>query len=164
MTDTTTRGTADAAPLPPPPRTGRWLAMGVLIIVAMAGVLGGVALERTVLRPRMWAARNQARAEHRGQRRPSAMLPAELKLTEEQAVRIDTLIERQMRGFRDIRKSTQPAIDSLMAQTRRSMDSILSPTQRAQLDSSRARRNAEMRRRYPEGGPNRGENERMFPR
>jgi Spy/CpxP family protein refolding chaperone len=84
------------------------------------------------------------------------MLGADLKLTEEQAVRIDTLIERQMRGFREVRKSTQPAIDSLMAQTRRSMDSILTPVQRTLLDSARARREAEFKKRYPKGGPPRG--------
>lgn len=84
------------------------------------------------------------------------MLPAELKLSEAQAVRIDTLIERQMRGFRDIRQSTQPRIDSLMAQTRRSMDSLLTPAQRVLLDSSRARREAEFKKRYPNGAPMRG--------
>lgn len=84
------------------------------------------------------------------------MLGADLKLTEEQAVRIDTLIERQMRGFREVRKSTQPAIDSLMAQTRRSMDSILTPVQRTMLDSARARREAEFKRRFPNGAPSRG--------
>lgn len=84
------------------------------------------------------------------------MLGTDLKLTESQAVRIDTLIERQMRGFREIRQSTRPAIDSLMAQTRRSIDSILTPDQRAKLDSVHTRREAEYRRRYPNGAPPRG--------
>jgi Spy/CpxP family protein refolding chaperone len=84
------------------------------------------------------------------------MLGAELKLTEKQATRIDTLIENQMRQFREIRRSTQPAVDSLMAQTRRAIDSILTPAQRVQLDSVRARREAEMRKRYPNGMPSRG--------
>ncbi|MDQ8154751.1 MAG: hypothetical protein P3B98_08810 [Gemmatimonadota bacterium] len=157
MTDTT-RIDADEAPLAPPARTTRLLAVGVLVVVALAGVIGGVALDRTVLRPHTWAARNGAmRGERRAApRRPSAMLPAELKLSEAQAVRIDTLIERQMRGFRDIRQSTQPRIDSLMAQTHRSMDSLLTPAQRVLLDSSRARREAEFKKRYPNGAPMRG--------
>ncbi|MHB8839368.1 MAG: hypothetical protein ACYC7F_10490 [Gemmatimonadaceae bacterium] len=158
MTDKTTLDATDDAPLAPPARSTRLLAVGVLIVVAFAGVIGGVALERTVLRPRQWAERSgPSRGDHRAPpRRPSAMMPTELKLTEDQAVRIDTLVERQMRGFREIRKSTQPAIDSLMAQTRRSMDSILTPVQRAQLDSAHAKREAERRRRFPNGEPTRG--------
>ncbi|MBW7932330.1 MAG: hypothetical protein H3C62_01705 [Gemmatimonadaceae bacterium] len=165
MTDNTPRDTVDETPLAPPARSTRLLAVGVLVVVALAGVLGGVALERTVLHQRAVAARNQARSERRPPRRPSAMLPADLQLTEAQAVRIDTLFERQMRGFREIRKSTQPAIDSLMAQTKRSMDSILTPTQRALLDSARATREREMRRRAPEGGvPGRGPGDWPRPR
>lgn len=88
------------------------------------------------------------------------MLPAELKLSEVQAARIDTIVERQMQGFREVRRSTQPAIDSLMAQTRRAMDSVLSPAQRALMDSVRTRREADFRRRYPDGGPPRGGGDR----
>lgn len=150
--------TADDTPLSPPARSSRLLAVGVLLVVAIAGVIGGVALDRAVLRPRAWQGRSGfMRGERReGPRRPSAMLGAELKLSEDQAVRIDTLIERQMRGFRAIRQTTQPAIDSLMAQTRRAMDSILTPTQRALLDSARARREAEFKKRFPNGTPPRG--------
>jgi len=150
--------TADDTPVSPPTRSTRLLAVGVLVVVALAGMLGGVALDRSVLRPHGGPSRSDVEHGERRStpRRPSAMLGAELKLTEDQAVRIDTLIERQMSGFRAIRKSTQPAIDSLMAQTRRSMDSILTPTQRSMLDSARARREAEFRKRFPNGAPSRG--------
>jgi Spy/CpxP family protein refolding chaperone len=161
MTDNmNTLGTDDVAPATPP-RAPRLQALLVLFIVAIAGVVAGIVLERTVLRPHVWSPRMAQRTDRRGAaaRRPSAMLPAELKLTEEQAVRVDTLIERQMHGFRDIRQSTQPAIDSLMAQTKRSMDSILTPTQRAVLDSSRTKREAEFRKRFPNGAPQRGPND-----
>lgn len=158
MNDTTRIESADDTPLAPPARSTRLLAVGVLVIVALAGVIGGVALDRTVLRPRgaEWRGGPPRSGERRPPRRPSAMLGAELKLTEEQAVRIDTLIENQMRGFREIRRSTQPAVDSLMAQTRRAIDSILTPAQRTMLDSARARRQAEMKKRYPNGVPQRG--------
>ena len=158
MNDATRTESADDTPLAPPARSTRLLAVGVLVIVALAGVIGGVALDRVVLRPRSgdWRGGQPRSGERRQPRRPSAMLRAELKLTEEQAVRIDTLIENQMRGFRDIRRSTQPAVDSLMAQTKRAIDSILTPTQRAMLDSARARREAEFKRRYPNGVPSRG--------
>jgi Spy/CpxP family protein refolding chaperone len=159
MTDTTRIEPADDMPPAPPVRSTRLLAVGVLVIVALAGVMGGVALDRVVLRPRSaeWRGGPPRGGERsRTPRRPSAMLGAELKLTEEQAVRIDTLIENQMRGFREIRRSTQPAVDSLMAQTRRAIDSILTPAQRVQLDSVRARREAEFRKRYPNGAPSRG--------
>lgn len=159
MTDTTRMESADDTPLAPPARSTRLLAVGVLVVIALAGVIGGVALDRVVLRPRNtdWRGGPPRGGERRpGPRRPSAMLGAELKLTEEQAVRIDTLIENQMRGFREIRRSTQPAVDSLMAQTRRAIDSILTPAQRTMLDSARARRQAEMKKRYPNGVPQRG--------
>lgn len=158
MNDTTRIELADDSPLAAPARSTRLLAVGVLVVVALAGVIGGVALDRVVLRPRSadWRGGPPRNGERRPPRRPSAMLGAELKLTEEQAVRIDTLIEKQMRGFRAIRRSTQPAVDSLMAQTRRSIDSILTPTQRVQLDSARARREAEFRKRYPNRVPSRG--------
>jgi len=46
--------------------------------------------------------------------------------------------------------------DRVSAQTRRAIDSILTPTQRARLDSAHARREAEMKKRYPNGVPQRG--------
>jgi len=159
MTDDRSLDAAEETPLAPPSRTTRLLAVGVLVVVALAGVIGGIALDRTVIRPRQMEGRGgpmRGGERHQGPRRPSDMLGAELKLTAEQAVRIDTLIERQMRGFREIRKSTQPAIDSLMAQTKRSIDSILTTDQRTMLDSARAKREAEFKRRYPNGGPPRG--------
>ncbi len=159
MTDERSLDAADDSPLTPPSRTTRLLAAGVLLVVALAGIIGGIALDRTVLRQRQADGRGGAMRggeRHAGPRRPSDMLGAELKLSPEQAVRIDTLIERQMRGFREIRQSTQPAIDSLMAQTRRSMDSILTVGQRTMLDSARAKREAEFKRRYPNGGPRGG--------
>lgn len=159
MTDDRSLDAAEETPLAPPSRTTRLLAVGVLVIVALAGVIGGIALDRTVLRQRQAEGRGgtmRGGERRQGPRRPSDMLGAELKLSAEQAVRIDTLIEQQMRGFRDIRKSTQPAIDSLMAQTKRSIDSILTPDQRTMLDSARARREAEYKRRFPNGGPRGG--------
>ena len=159
MNENSPRDAAEGTPLAPPSRGTRLLAVGVLLVVALAGVIGGIALDRTVLHRRPGDGRGapeRGGERRQGPRRPSAMLGADLKLTEEQAVRIDTLIERQMRGFREVRKSTQPAIDSLMAQTRRSMDSILTPAQRTMLDSARAKREAEIRKRYPNGAPPRG--------
>ena len=159
MTDPRSDNPADDATLAPiaaPARSTRLLAVGVLLIVLAAGVLGGVALDRTVLRNRM-GDRGEFRGDRRPEpRRPSDFLGAELKLSEDQRGRIDTVIERQMRGYREIRKSTQPAIDSLMAQTRRGIDSILTPDQRVQLDSARAKREAELKKRFPNGAPRGG--------
>ncbi len=159
MTDPRSTNPADdspLSPLPAPARSTRLLAVGVLLTVLAAGVLGGIAIDRTVLKTRPFV-RSMARGDHRAApRRPSDMLGAELKLSEDQRVRIDTVIERQLAGYRDIRKSTQPRIDSLMAQTRRGLDSILTTAQRAQLDSARAKREAEMKKRYPNGAPRGG--------
>lgn len=159
MTDNSSLDAAGETPLVAPSRSTRLLAVGVLLVVALAGLIGGIALDRTLLPQRQWEGRGggaHSGPRQQGPRRPSAMLGVDLKLTEEQAVRIDSLMERQIRGFREIRQSTQPAIDSLMAQTRRSMDSIITPGQRALLDSARARREAGLKKRYPNGTPPRG--------
>ena len=97
MNDQSPIDAADDTPLAPPARSTRLLAVGVLVIVALAGIIGGVTLDRTVLRPRGWESRGGPARGERGApaRRPSAMLGAELKLTAEQAVRIDTLIDGQ---------------------------------------------------------------------
>jgi Spy/CpxP family protein refolding chaperone len=157
MTDPRSTGSPDDAPLSAPARSTRLFAVGVLVIVLVAGVLGGIALDRTVFGSRADGRGTFRGGDRRtGPRRPSDMLGAELKLSEDQRVKIDTVIERQMRGFREIRKSTQPAIDSLMAQTRHAIDSILTPEQRVQLDSTRARHEAELKKRYPNGAPRGG--------
>jgi len=159
MNENSPRDAADDEAMSPPSRGTRLLAVGVLLVVVMAGVIGGIALDRTILHERPGDGRgapSRGGDRRSGSRRPSDMLGADLKLSPDQAVRIDTLIERQMRGFREIRKSTQPAIDSLMAQTRRAMDSILTPAQRTMLDSARARREADFRKRFPNGPPPRG--------
>ncbi len=153
MNDTTSQDPALDTPPAPPTRSTRLLAVGVLVIVALAGVIGGVALDRFLLHPQRWGSRLNGGDARPEARRPSAHLPAELKLTEQQAARIDTLFDRQMQGFRAIRKSTQPAIDSLVAQTRRAMDSVLTPAQRAVMDSTRAKREAEFKKRFPNGAP-----------
>jgi len=165
MTDPRSTSSADDVSFPPsaaPARSTRLLAVGVLLTVLAAGVLGGIALDRTVLRTR-GEGRSAFRGERRqGLRRPSDMLGTDLKLSDDQRGRIDTVIERQMRGFRTIRESTRPAIDSLMAQTRRSIDSILTQEQRVQLDSARAKREAEFRKRFPNGAPRGGLGDRGF--
>jgi Spy/CpxP family protein refolding chaperone len=158
MTDPRTTSAADDTPLAPPARSTRLLAVGVLVIVAAAGVLGGIAIDRTVLHAHRVEGRGPGRGGERraGPRRPSDMLGADLKLTEDQATRIDTIIEQQMRGFREIRKTTQPAIDSLMAVTKRGIDAVLTADQRAQLDSARAKRESELKKRFPNGVPRGG--------
>ena len=162
MTDNSSLDAADETPPAPPSRATRLLAVGVLLVVALAGLIGGIALDRTLLPQRQWEGRGgggggaRGGPRQQGPRRPSAMLGVDLKLTDEQAVRIDSLMERQIRGFREVRQSTQPAIDSLMAQTRRSMDSIITPGQRALLDAARAKRETDLRKRHPNGTPPRG--------
>jgi Spy/CpxP family protein refolding chaperone len=123
--------------------------------VALAGGLAGIAIDRRVLLPRKFG----AHFEHGPGRRPPRdrefrrRFAEELGLTDQQRVRIDSIMDRQGRELRAIRGRVQPQLDSIIGRTRRELDSILTPEQRKKAE--------EIRRRHPrppgpppgEGGP-----------
>ncbi|MCX5762190.1 MAG: hypothetical protein NTW72_11940 [Gemmatimonadetes bacterium] len=57
MNDDSSLAAAEDVPLAQPSRATRLLAVGVLVVVALAGVIGGIALDRTVLRQHQWEGR-----------------------------------------------------------------------------------------------------------
>ena len=118
----------------PSPATSRRTAGLIMLLIALGGGLAGVALDRLVLLP--WHFRDRPFGpdgrggpmgmEHRARDR----FAHELGLSDSQRVRIDSLMERQMRELREVRGEVQPRLDSILTQTRRSIDSILTPAQR----------------------------------
>jgi Spy/CpxP family protein refolding chaperone len=69
-----------------------------------------------------------------------------LDLTDAQRVVVDSLMDHQLRELRRIRGASQPQVESVIRQTRRAIDSLLTPEQR-----ERAAELAERRRAGPRG-------------
>ena len=132
-------------PVSPPKRpSGRLLAVLVLLLAAFAGGLGGVAMDRLVLLPRMFGG---PRLEHGPGRYPPRdrefrnRFAREVGLSAEQQVRVDSIMDRQGRELRAVRRRVQPQLDSIITRTRRGLDSVLTLEQRKKA--------AEIRRRHP---------------
>lgn len=140
----------------PPARQGRWTAALVLLLVGIAGLLAGVAIDRAVLLPRAHAMRMEAHrsGQHREHPRRRMQfrdnLDRQLDLTPEQRVRIDSLMDAQLDALDEIRDETQPRIESVIAATRRRVDSVLTPEQRERAAELGERRRGERRRRAPD--------------
>jgi hypothetical protein len=122
--------------------SARGTAAVVLALCVSVGTIAGVVLDRVLLIPHH-IGRRPARA-------PRALWPAnqeasrdrlarELALSDSQRVHLDTVLSRQTARFRATREQIQPQMDSIFAQTRVQIDSILSPTQRDRLRDIRDR-------------------------
>lgn len=138
--------------------TGRSTAVTVLVLCVVVGVLAGVIVDRSVLIP------------HRIGRRPSSRnrspwpmsqlsqdrFARDLSLTPAQRAKVDSIMSRQVARFRATRERIQPAMDSIFADTRAEVDSVLTPAQRDQLRSMRAQNefgpDSLRRRRRHDGG------------
>ena len=123
---------------------GRLLAVLVLLLVAVAGGLAGVAIDRRVLLPRKF---DGHRFEHGSgphgprDREFRNRFARELGLSTEQQARIDSIMEHQGRELRAIRHQVQPQLDSIVSRTRQQLDSVLTPEQRKKAE--------EIRRKHP---------------
>jgi Spy/CpxP family protein refolding chaperone len=130
------------APPPSPRLSGRLLAVLVLLLVALAGGLAGVALDRLVLLPKMFSG---PRFEHGPGRHPPRdrdfrkRFAREVGLTGEQQVLIDSIMDTRGRELRAVRQQVQPQIDSIVSRTRRQLDSVLTPEQRKKAEAIRRR-------------------------
>ncbi|MFL5533411.1 MAG: hypothetical protein ACJ8BC_15715 [Gemmatimonadales bacterium] len=123
---------------------GRLLAVLVLLLVAVAGGLAGVAVDRRMLLPRKFEGH---RFEHGpGPHRPRDRefrnrFARELGLSPDQQTRIDSIMEHQGHELRGVRRQVQPQLDSIVSRTRRQLDSVLTPEQRKKAE--------EIRRKHP---------------
>lgn len=144
----------DGTPLEPRPglaRTGagrgRVLALLglVLVFVAAAGVASGVVLERRVL------SRNAAHGPWRrgephagGPRAMHERFGRDLGLSPAQAAKIDSIFASHRPAIDSARAIAEPKIRAIIDQTRREIDSVLTPEQRAKM-------HARMMREHPPG-------------
>ena len=125
-----------------PKLTGTPLIAGlVLVLAALSGGIAGVAVDRLLLLPHMFHGWQGDRHDGRGpppddfRRR----MGRELGLAPDQQTRVDSIMERQMRGVREVRATVQPQLDSIVARTRRELDSVLTPDQRKKAEEFRKR-------------------------
>jgi hypothetical protein len=144
------------APDAAPPR-GRAVAAVVLALVAIGGILSGVALDRIVLRPHggprppMEMMRFPSRTPSTEERRRLGdELARELGLSAAQRVRVDSVMDQQMGKFQALRQEVRPRMRAIVAETRSALDSVLTPAQRTRLRELRPRFPAPERPRRPE--------------
>jgi Spy/CpxP family protein refolding chaperone len=134
--------------------SGLLLAALVIVLAAVSGGLAGVAVDRLVLLPHMF----RGPGRHDGHRPPRdhdfrQKFAREIGLTADQQVRVDSIMDREIKGIHAVRSEVQPRLDSIIARTRRELDSVLTPEQRKKAE--------EMRKRHPPpprfgGGPPEG--------
>jgi Spy/CpxP family protein refolding chaperone len=110
----------------------------VLLLVALAGGLAGLAVDRLVLLPHRFGGPGFGPHDRRGPPPPNHefrdRFAHDLGLTDDQQVRIDSLMDRQMREMRAIRSQVQPRVDSIIGRTRRELDAVLTPEQRQKAE------------------------------
>lgn len=127
------------------------MAVALLCVVALAGIGLGFAADRFALRHERGVARRSGLPTFgppiegrrgRDARRGDAIrerFARELDLTPEQRVRVDSIMAQQMADFRRLREAMQPRFDSLLARAQVRLDSVLTPAQRAKLNTLRSR-------------------------
>jgi Spy/CpxP family protein refolding chaperone len=143
-------------------RTSERLTAGLLLVATLLiGIVLGVALDRSVLWPRMHhppggpvdpssplgvldrngRPRNTQRTRDRMQR--------ELSLTDAQSARIDSIMNLRSAAFRAVRVETEQRVKAMIDTTRTMIDSVLTLDQQMKMKELRARRQAERRKGPP---------------
>lgn len=116
----------------------------LLTLVALVGVLAGVALERLVLAQPAGAAPAVTAPPPRpadDEPRPGALMRRrffeqmgrELELTPAQRVRIDSILVAQQQRVRELQRELRPRFREITRETRLAIDSVLTPEQRARI-------------------------------
>jgi len=114
------------------------VAVLTLVVTGVASGALGVVLDRYVLLPRQLA-RLRAGWPDEVRQQMRDRMARELSLTPEQQTRIDSVTARNFAALEETRRAFQPRMDLVIRSLRASMDSVLTPAQRARLDSLRER-------------------------
>ena len=116
-----------------------------LVLVAAAAVASGVVLERTVLsRHGEHGYGPGGRRGDRGRGPMHERFGRDLGLTKEQEVKIDSIFASHRAAIDSARAASEPRIRAIIDQTRREVDSVLTPAQREKM-------HARMQREHPHG-------------
>jgi Spy/CpxP family protein refolding chaperone len=125
---------------------GSLLASGLIVVMLLAGMAGGVALDRWILRPHAggqppagWT-RDGRFDPARVRDRAAGRLARDLKLTPEQRTKMDSLMRRQQREAAAVMQSIRPRLDSVTARTQAELRAVLTAAQQQTFDSLRRER------------------------
>lgn len=121
----------------------RMIALLVLLLVAIAGGLAGVALDRFCFGSRLAHGPRgpgvPGQAAPRRDREFRNRFADEVGLTPDQQIRIDSIMDREGKELRAVRAQIQPRLDSIITRTRHKLDSVLTPEQRQKAETIRKR-------------------------
>jgi Spy/CpxP family protein refolding chaperone len=137
-------------------RTSERLTAGLLLVATLlVGIVLGVALDRSVLWPRMHHPQDNGPPSpldmlRNGGRPPNMQhmrdrMKHELNLTDAQSIRIDSIMAHRSEAFRAVRTETEQRVKAMVDTTRTMIDSVLTPDQQVKMRELRARRQAERR-------------------
>jgi Spy/CpxP family protein refolding chaperone len=117
----------------------RLVAALLLVLALLVGVVVGIALDRTVLLRGPFGGKGWRMAFTGPSPAFRERMLRELGLTPEQRVRVDSVIDRSHREFCAVHDDIRPRLDSVVARTRRGIDSVLTPEQRVKAEKLKAR-------------------------
>ena len=123
------------------------LAAAVLLLAFLAGAATGVVVERRVLHPQWRDARGGGRGDGGRERRDEmrARLAKELGLDSAQSAKIDSIFRRHRPALDSVREAMETRLSGVVDQTRREIDSVLTPAQRAKMHERWEHENREHR-------------------
>lgn len=130
---------------------GRALALAalVLLLAFVAGAATGVVVERRVLHPQWREARGgrgeRGEGERPGRNEMRARLAKELGLDSAQSAKIDSIFRRHRPALDSVREAMESRLSGVVDQTRREIDSVLTPAQRAKMHERWEHENREHR-------------------
>ena len=138
------------------------LAAGLVVVTLLLGMVSGVALDRWMLRPRaeyVELPRGPGRPGMPGRfdpaqfkQRMSAQLTRELALTDEQRIKVDSILSAQQAVSRGVMEEVRPRLQQVAESTQAAIRAVLTPEQQEQLQKLREvrmMRRDEVRRRAP---------------
>ena len=130
------------------PRRVWLLSTGVLLLTFVAGSLAGAACER---HHRAEARRHEG---GRGGRHFGAMLKERYGLSNEQAARIDAIVQRRRPRVDSLMATVQPRVRAMFDSTNAEIRVLLTPEQRVKFDRDQERRRRDHGRGHrPPGAP-----------
>lgn len=128
----------------------RTMAALSLVAVAVGGVLGGVAIDRLLLLPRVALSPDRVRPAGGGSGTGAPMgarrrfmvdrMTEELGLTPEQRMQLDSIVGRRLEAMRGVREQFRPQVQGMLDSARQDLDRILTPEQRARFRQMRQNR------------------------
>lgn len=149
----TSPDTSAGPPTPPPARTRPRLRAGlVLLLVGLAGIAIGIALDRAVLRSRIRTllADDRLPPPRPGHFRRDLLgrLDRRLELSDSQRVVVDSILSRREAEVRTLLRESRPRFEAIAERTRNEIRQVLTPEQLERFKELEERRELFGRQKY----------------